>query len=169
MPRAILILDTSVLCCWLQVVGKEEAGAVEDRWTHQRIDALLQKSEKEGATLVLPIATLIETGNHIAQAPSQRYECAQRLGHCLQLTVNAESPWAAFVDQDVLWKPENLQKLATEWPTLAASRLSMGDATIKDIAEFYAEKGFEVSILTGDQGLKAYQPVNQPSVPRRRR
>ena len=54
------------------------------------------------------------------------------------------------------------------WPTLAASGLSIGDTTIKDVAEFYLEAGYQVEILTGDEGLKAYEPtiVNRP---RRRR
>ena len=34
MSKRVLILDTSVLCCWLQVPGKEEAGPVNDRWDH---------------------------------------------------------------------------------------------------------------------------------------
>ena len=28
MSKRVLILDTSVLCCWLQVPGKDEAGPV---------------------------------------------------------------------------------------------------------------------------------------------
>ncbi len=66
------------------------------------------------------------------------------------------------------WNTDNLNRLAVEWPSLAASKLSIGDATIKDVAEYYAKSGFSVEILTGDEGLKAYQPVHKPLVPRRR-
>ena len=78
----------------------------------------------------------------------------------------AEEPWAAFTSQSELWSEENLKKLADEWPKLAASKISIGDATIKDVAEFYTESGFSVEILTGDGGLKAYEP-KAIKVPRR--
>ena len=56
-----------------------------------------------------------------------------------------------------------------EWPELAAQKISIGDATIKSVADYYAKTGLEVEILTGDAGLKAYQPVTPVSTPRRRR
>ena len=130
--RRVLILDTSVLCCWLRVPGKEETGPVDDRWDHARIDALLQKERELNSTFVLPVATLIETGNHIAQAASLRFERAQDLARCLQEAAQARSPWAAFTDQSQLWATENLRTLADKWPALASQRISIGDATIKD-------------------------------------
>ena len=38
----------------------------------------------------------------------------------------------------------------------------------EDVAEYYAQMGYGVEILTGDQGLKAYEPVTPVKVPRRR-
>ena len=46
--------------------------------------------------------------------------------------------------------------------------LSIGDATIKDVATYYREAGYGVEILTGDEGLKAYEPT-LITAPRRRR
>lgn len=169
MPKRVLILDTSVLCCWLQVPGKEEAGPADDRWNHDRIHALLKKEEVMSSTFVLPIATLIETGNHIAQAPRQRFECASSLADYLREAADARSPWAAFTDQSPLWQAENLRALADNWPLLAKGGTSIGDATIKDVAEYYARAGYFVEILTGDAGLKAYEPVKSAAIPRRRR
>lgn len=167
--RKVLILDTSVLCCWLRVPGKDTAGSGADRWTHERIQALLAKEEQQGSTFVLPLASLIETGNHIAQASNQRHACAQALAQCLRDTANAQTPWAAFTEQSDLWRPDRLHKLADSWPALAASGLSIGDATIKDVADYYARAGCQVEILTGDQGLKAYEPARPRIEPRRRR
>ena len=167
--RRVIILDTSVLCCWLRVPGKEKTGPVDDRWDHARIDALLQKERELNSTFVLPVATLIETGNHIAQAASLRFERAQDLARCLQEAAQARSPWAAFTDQSQLWATENLRTLADNWPALASQRISIGDATIKDVAEYYAKAGFFVEILTADAGLKAYQPAQALPPPRRRR
>jgi len=79
LSKRVLILDTSVLCCWLQVPGKDKAGPKNDCWDHDRIDNLLAQ-ERAKKVLRLPnIATLIETGNHIAQASSLRFERASAL------------------------------------------------------------------------------------------
>lgn len=42
MTRKVLILDTSVLCCWLRIPGKDTAGPSDDQWTPERIDALIE-------------------------------------------------------------------------------------------------------------------------------
>lgn len=169
MSRRVLILDTSVLCCWLRVPRKEEAGPVDDRWNHARIDKLLKDERENHSTFVLPIATLIETGNHIAQSPAQRFECASSLATYLREAAEAQSPWAAFTDQSSLWQADNLRLLADTWPPLASGGLSIGDATIKDVAEYYAKAGYFVEILTGDEGLKSYEPIQPVAPPRRRR
>lgn len=170
MSRKVLIIDTSVLCCWLRVPGKDEAGPLNDLWNFKRIDSLIKREIKAKSTLVLPLATIIETGNHIAQSSGNRFECATKLADCIRKTADAETPWAAFTDQSELWGRENIRLLADGWPQLANSQISIGDATIKDVAEHYSKVGFEVEIITGDAGLKAYQPT--PStvlVPRRRK
>jgi hypothetical protein len=168
MSRKVLILDTSVLCCWLKVPGREEAGPATDRWDHARVEELLRKERQQDCTFVLPLATLIETGNHIAQAPEHRFERATALAEHLRDAADANTPWAAFTEQSPLWEPENLRVLADNWPVLAAGGFSIGDATIKDVAEYYASAGYTVEILTGDQGLKAYQPAKPVLIPRRR-
>ena len=166
--RKVLVLDTSVLCCWLKVPGRETAGPLEDRWTPERIASLVEEETAQGSALVLPIASLIETGNHIAQAPAQRYECAVALARHIAATADAASPWAAFTEQSTLWEPEKLKAMAAEWPGLAKGGLSIGDATIKQVVEHYTRAGFRVQILTGDAGLKAYEPSPSAQIPRRR-
>lgn len=168
MTRKVLILDTSVLCCWLGVPGKATAGPLDNQWTRERIAGLIKQEQKQHSTFVLPIASLIETGNHIAQAPDRRYDCATALAKYLKAAADAQSPWAAFTDQSALWEPDQLRRLARDWPRLAAGGTSIGDATIKDVAEYYARAGFHVVILTGDAGLKAYEPEQPPPQPRRR-
>lgn len=169
MTGKVLILDTSVLCCWLRVPGKETAGRSNDRWTPERIEALIERETQRKSIFVLPIASLIETGNHIAQASKDRYRCATALTECLAAAADARSPWAAFTDQSVLWEPEQLRALSKGWPKLAEGGTSIGDATIKDVANHYAKAGYRVEILTGDEGLKAYQPESPLLDPPRRR
>lgn len=168
MSRRILILDTSILCCWLRVPGKDTAGAAQDHWDYDRINQLLQAERARGSLFVLPIASLIETGNHISQCRGDRFVLATSLVNHLQNSIDASSPWTAFTEQSTLWEPSNLQELAATWPNLAVGGTSIGDATIKHVAEHYSKAGFEVEILTGDEGLKAYETKRPSQVPRRR-
>lgn len=148
--KKVYIFDTSVLCCWLEIPGKEECGPEHDKWDHQRINRLVEDNENNGSTFVLPIATIIETGNHIAQAAGNKHPVATRLAHKMTMSANSETPWAAFENQSELWTPKKLEELAAKWPTLAVQGIGIGDATIKDVAEYYARTGsVSVEILTG--------------------
>ena len=142
---------------------------------------LIKQEEAKRTTLILPLATLIETGNHIAQVKAphtqKRYPLAKELANILVKAIDEESPWAAFTEQSVLWGKETLKEIAEEWPSLAAQAdakkdkggLSMGDVTIKRVAEYYLKMGYEVEILTCDEALKTYQPIPVKPHPRRRK
>ncbi len=129
----------------------------------------IQNEQQNNSTLVLPLAAIIETGNHIAQARHSRKERAEDLADVIRKSADQQTPWAAFSDQSVLWTTGKLKNLADTWPHLASQKFSIGDATIKDVAEYYAQSGCLVELLTGDQGLKAYEPVQPLVAPRRRR
>jgi hypothetical protein len=167
--KKVLVIDTSILCVWLQVPGMDHCGPNDDCWDYARVNQKIEQEIEEKATLVLPLASIIETGNHISQASHSRREHALNLAEIMNNVADETSPWAAFSDQSVLWNPEKLKALAATWPNLAAQKLSLGDATIKDVADYYAQAGYEVEILTGDQGLKAHEPAVPAEVPRRRR
>lgn len=167
--KRVLIFDTTILCCLLRIPGKETAGPTSDQWDSNRITELVKREEKLNSTFVLPLATLIETGNHVSQANTLRFECATELSKYLTQAATGSSPWAAFTDQSSLWDTDNLHKLAANWPKLAAAKIAIGDATIMDVAEYYASANFDVQILTADNGLKSYEPVGPKTTPRRRR
>lgn len=166
--KKVLILDTSVLCVWLDVPGMSDCGSDNDKWDQQRVESKITEEELNSTTFVLPLASIIETGNHIAQAGHSRRERGVSLAELIRKSAKQETPWAAFSEQSVLWSPEKLVVLADSWPNLAAQKLSLGDATIKDVAEYYAQMGFRVEILTGDAGLKSYEPIVQVEIPRRK-
>jgi len=166
--RKVLILDTSILCVWLDVPGMESCGPDTDRWDKLRVDEKIREEEKNHATFVLPLASIIETGNHIAKSAYSRLERGIALAELIKKSAKEETPWAAFSEQSVLWSPEKLECLAIEWPNLAAQGISLADATIKNVAEYYAQLNCQVEILTGDAGLKAYEPIQVVSIPRRR-
>lgn len=169
MLRRIIVLDTSIFCCWLKVPGKETAGSGASGWDHARVSSLIDKEVNQfGATLVLPLAAVIETGNHIANASSQRFEKARELARHLTDAVGAASPWAAFTQQAVLWEKENIERLANEWPDLAKAGLSLADATMSDVADYYARTGYSVQLLTADRGLSEYRSFRALLLPRRR-
>ncbi len=166
--KKVLILDTSVLCVWLDVPEMDRCGPADDCWDRDRVVAKVEQEEQARTTFVLPLASIIETGNHIAQARHSRWERAQALADLMHKSAQRESPWAAFSEQSGLWSKEQLKVLAQTWPALAAQKLSLGDATIKDVADFYAQMGCQVEILTGDAGLKKYEPQVPAAIPRRR-
>jgi len=166
--KSVLILDTSILCVWLKIPGFESCGPDTQRWDFNRIDSEISTAVQMHFTLVLPLATIIETGNHIAHAPKVRRERATDLAELIRKCADQTSPWAAFTEQAELWSSDHLRKLAATWPDLAATGLAIGDATIKDIAEYYSAMAFEVRLLTGDAQLAAYEPPLPALIPRRR-
>lgn len=141
-----------------------------DRWTYERVCQKIAEEQEKNTTFILPMATLIETGNHIAHAHGDRYVMASRLTDIVEKAARNDTPWAAFTEQHELWNNDGLTTLALRWKDTAASGQSLGDASIVDVANYYDGIGYEVEILTGDEGLKAYQPQVKATmrIPRRK-
>lgn len=168
MPGKVLIFDTSILCVWLRLPDMTTCGPDGDKWDCARVDAKLDAEKKAKTTFVLPLAAIIETGNHISQSRDHRFQLARKLGAVMRDATDGATPWAAFSAQSELWSDDQVRALADTWPTLAAQEISLGDATISQVARYYAQIGCEVEVLTGDQGLKAYEPAKPVAIPRRR-
>lgn len=77
MPELVGVVDTGVLCCWLEVPGKEVAGSDENRWDVNRARSAIDNVINQSGTLILPLSVVIETANHIAQASHSRRVKAQ--------------------------------------------------------------------------------------------
>lgn len=123
MPK-VIVIDTSIMCVWLQIPGFENCGRQDDLWDHERVNARIEAEIEANTTLVLPLATIIETGNHISQAKANRYQLAQHFAAILRGSVNNEVPWAAFSEQSELWNDEAILRLADQWPGLADRHIS---------------------------------------------
>lgn len=166
--KKIIVFDTSIVLCWLKVPGKDTCGPKGNEWNHEKVSSLINEFNDK-AIFVLPMATLIETGNHIAQCKGDRFKLATDFSEkIIKLCADAKAPWAAFIEQHELWSSSSLLELSETWPELAKSGLTLGDATIKNVAERYASAGYDVEILTGDAGLKSYEPAKPVAIPRRR-
>lgn len=172
MREKVVLLDTSILCVWLKVTDHEDCGPDGDKWDYERVNARIEEEIQNHSTFVLPLATIIETGNHIAHSRGDRFPMASALREIVIKSADEESPWAAFSEQELLWKGDGLKSLLDRWQKTAITGQSMGDASIVDVANLYYKMGMDVEILTGDNGLKAYQPTTQQTkrlVPRRRK
>jgi hypothetical protein len=167
----VLIIDTSILCVWLKIPGKETCGTTVDKWDKSRVDHKLKCEIEAGTDLILPLAAIVEAGNLICQINgSYRYELAHALEKIVADAADAQTPWGAFTAQASLWDCENLKKLANKWATeLVQQNISVGDATMIALAAYYAEfPGCKVEIFTGDNRLKAYEPIPPLDIPKRR-
>lgn len=160
-------MDTSVLCVWLKVPGKETCGPSRALITYDMVSEKIKEEKAHNTTFILPLATIIETGNHIAHSPGDRRTLGDEFAHIMIDSADETSPWAAFTEQSNLWNPEHLKKLAEKWRETVVCGQALGDASIVEVVNYYTDLGYEVEIFTGDEGLKAFEPTVE--VPRRRR
>ena len=67
MPKPLCLVDTSILLNILNVPGKNER--------QDEVFAAFEEKVEAGETFFLPLATIIETGNHIGHLPvgNERY------------------------------------------------------------------------------------------------
>lgn len=70
--KKVLVIDTSVLCVWLKVPSKATCGRSDALITYDFVSRKIEEERKNGTTFILPLATIIETGNHIAHSAGDR-------------------------------------------------------------------------------------------------
>ena len=168
--RKVLILDTSLLCVWLRVPGKETCGPDHARWTYELVKEKIDSEIEAGTTLILPLASIIETGNHIAQSHGDRHEIVNSFVEHIENTLDGKSPWTAFTEQSGLIENESFKQILLTWKDTALTGQSLGDALIVAVARYYDKYNVQVEIFTGDEGLKAFEPIKPAAyIPRRRR
>ncbi len=168
--RKVIILDTSIICVWLQVPGKETCGPDNARWTHKSVVAKIEEEIHAGSTLILPFAAIIETGNHIAQARGDRHSNVNSFIDKIEQALDWKATWDAFTQQASLIGNDELKRTLNIWRETAITGQSLGDAMIVEVAKYYLNYGATVEIFTGDEGLKAYESTSSSRpIPRRRR
>lgn len=121
---AVVLLDTSVLLEYFSVPGKsKKTNRVED------VFAKLAEFRKSGCQLLLPVAAIIETGNHISKAKidgDKRKVLVEKFVECVLDAIDSKTPWTITP-----W-PENLsiREWITDFPSSLEKGLGFADLSI---------------------------------------
>ena len=122
----ICLVDTSIFCEILDVPDVAANAISTTKELRKRVD--------DGERMMLPMATIFETGNHIGQNGDgrQRRATAQRFAQQVAAAIRGESPFTAtrFVERD-----EVLDWLET-FPEWANGGSGLGDLSIVQEWEF---------------------------------
>lgn len=148
----IVFIDTSVLCNLLDIPRKNES--------RQMVIQEFKKFISMNAKMILPIATIIETGNHIAHiGPSyERERCAEKFANYLKNTAEGKAPWVLYgnelTEKDLLYLSEHCLEYARQ-------KIGIGDLSIlyqfQSYMRMFPTKQLENAYLWSlDEHLKHY-------------
>ena len=159
----IRFIDTSIMCNLLEIPGKcSDKEEVKQEWRE-----VLKKNE----TLIMPLATIIETGNHIAhiQDGNARYTIAMKFKEFLEKTAESKAPWTLYGNaldvQEIKYIADNIEKF-----TVVGT--GIGDMTIIYAYEKYLKEEPAIGtimIWSKDEHLSAFRQENVSLHRRRKR
>lgn len=141
----VVFIDTSVLLNLLKVPGRCQQA--------EQCKAEFEELRTQGVNFVLPITSLIETGNWIQQCDGDRRAAAERFARAVEAAKGSHPPW---VIRDVSWDVHFLDALLAGDSTgmsmvdhFAAKGLGAGDiAILVERDQFLAETAF-VDVRSG--------------------
>ena len=150
----VKFIDTSVMLNLLEVPDRcNEADRIKQEW---------KQSLASNDTLIMPSATIIETGNHIAHIRNadKRRKIASRFGEFLQKTAMEEAPWQLYevknIKEELLYLAEHIEDFATK-------KTGIGDMSIIYAYERYIEETPAIGtimIWSTDAHLQGYYEEN---------
>lgn len=150
----VWLIDTSVFVEILNVPGKAQQ--------HDLMAKEFVSRHERGHRFVLPVTTIIETGNHIVQCSSGRRDVAARFVAALRQAQSDSPPW---VIRDVKWDRTLLDNLLAGDSTgsdllnlLGDGRMGTGDvALLVERDEFRSASSYtDVRIWTLEATMGAY-------------
>lgn len=153
----VVFLDTSVLLNVLDVPRKNS-----DR---DQVRAEFARLGVEGATLIIPIAAVVEVGNHLAQLPGhERRDRSRTFATFLRASVDGAAPW---VVSGASWDDSFLRALLDGDQTrpsleeLCASGGGSGDSSILLELQRYRARtdlpsSLPIRLWTLDRSLRSY-------------
>jgi len=149
-------VDTSILCCLLRIPNFCDNQYME-------VEAELLSIINRSDTLILPLASIIETGNHIAHIGDGRIRrtIARKFAQYLRDTADNTAPWSLT---NLEWTPDDLRKFADLFPEQAMRQVGFGDMSIIDAFNDYVKRvpGVSVRIWSTDGHLMAYTHEASP-------
>ncbi len=145
---AICIIDTTIFCNILGVPKKSQ----DKEATQNELRFLLNK----GTSLLLPMAVIYETGNHIAQNGDGRIrrQTAELFVNQVRDAILGEAPWSVTPMQDTT----QIESWLSEFPDWAMTETGFADLSIIKIFEQQCELHLarRVFIWSYDKHLKSY-------------
>lgn len=145
---AVCIIDTSVFCHILNVFHREQE--------HIRALSELEAMVRAGDTLLLPLATIYETGNHVAKNGDggRRRRTAERFVTQVRAAFSGDAPWTPTMVPE----PEDFLRWFGEFPDQAARGVGMGDLSIIKTWEQQCalNRARRVFIWSYDRDLQGY-------------
>lgn len=151
----VTFVDTSVLLEILRVPNKSQ----RPEETHDE----LRGRVADGETLVLPTATIVETGNHIGQIANGglRRRCAEAFSRFLLQMVVDDPPWTV---SGAHWNAGFLRALCEgdgarlSLVDMATQGVGAGDVSILTEKQDYERRtiGVQVSVWTTDDDFAPY-------------
>jgi hypothetical protein len=117
---SICLIDTSVFCNLLRIPNCDQ--------DHVEVLAQLRLLIEQNVTLLLPLASVVETGNHIAQQGDGglRRQTAERFVAKVTDAIEGNAPWTTTP----FFEPQQLRTWLAEFPEHAMRGISMGDLSV---------------------------------------
>lgn len=159
----VRFIDTSIMCNLLEIPGKcSDKEKVKQEWK-----AVLDRKE----TLILPLATIVETGNHIAHIADGhvRRTIAMKFKEYLTKTAESKAPWTLYGNA---LDEEEIKYIAENMESYILSQVGIGDMTIIYAYQKYLEDSLAIGtvmIWSMDDHLAAYRQDNVSMQRRRKR
>lgn len=159
----VRFIDTSIMLNLLEVPGRcAEKEQVKREWAE-----VLQAKE----TLIMPIATIIETGNHIAHIADgrARHTVTAKFQEYLEKTAESKAPWTLYGNG---LEKEEIKYIAEHMEEFTRMKVGIGDMTIIYAYKKYLEEKPAIGtimIWSTDEHLAAYRQENVSMVRRRRK
>lgn len=147
-------IDTSVLCNLVPVPGRDQDS--------KRIREEMAQRTEAGTRFILPITSVIETGNFIAQISDGvvRRNAATNLEELLRMVIASNAPWTLH---EISWDKGFLEHFLagggsqTPYVEHAQNQVGAGDLCILTERDHYARRtGIDAGIWTLDRALAAH-------------
>lgn len=149
---SICLIDTTIFCNLLRVPDRDQQA--------KEVFAELKGLVAQNTTLLLPIATIVETGNHVAHNGNghQRRKAAENFVAEVDKALGGQAPWTPtpFIDLP------HLQEWLVGFPDYAMREIGLADLSI--IKEWERQRSHHrrrrIFIWSLDGHLSAYDTGN---------